>query len=60
MELAREVSQMDAIAEENEALREKLGLRMDESINMGQFRKRKADEVEQLKSTNRMLQKEVR
>lgn len=51
---------MDAIAEENEALREKLGLRMDESINMGQFRKRKADEVEQLKSTNRMLQKEVR
>ena len=59
-ELARQVSQMDVIAEENEALREKLGLRLDESFDMCQFRQRKAVELEQLKSVNRMLQKEVR
>ena len=50
---------MDTIAEENEALREKLGLSLDESFDMCQFRQRKAVEIEQLKSANRLLQKEV-
>ena len=52
-------NQLNQLGEENEALRDQLGLGGDESVDLSQLRLKRNVEMEQLRSMNRMLEKEV-
>ena len=52
-------SQLNELHDENDALRQKLGIELDQSIDLTQYRYRRNVEVEQQKAVNRVLKKEV-
>ena len=51
---------MDTACEENEVLRNKLGLSAGEEVDVSHLRHRKNVEIEQLRAVNRELDKQVR
>ena len=51
---------MDTAYEENEVLRNRLGLSVGEEVDLSQLRHRKNVEIEQLRAVNRELDKQVK
>ena len=51
--------QLNAALEENEALKQKLGMTAEESVDLSELRHKKNVELEELKNINRDLSQEV-
>ena len=62
-ELTRQVNllsdQLNRLSEENEALRDQLGLGAEEQVNLSPLRLRKRNELEALKEEHKLLENEV-
>ena len=52
-------SQLNELHDENDALRQKFGIELDQSVDLSQYRYRRNVEVEQQKAVNRVLKKEI-
>ncbi len=63
-ELTQQVNQLEhqlnQWSDENEALRGRLGVGLEEEVDLRGLRQRKKSELEQLRADNRMLEREVR
>ncbi len=62
-ELTKHVNRLESLqnqlSEENEALRDRVGLGAEDSVNLSQLRAKRNEEREGLRAMNRMLQNEV-
>ena len=62
-ELTQHVNRLEGelnhLSEENEVLRDRLGLEAQQSVDVSGVRARKLSELERLRRDNRMLEKEV-
>ena len=62
-QLTRQVNllsdQLNRLSEENEALRDQLGLGSEEQVNLSPLRLRKRNELEALKEEHKLLENEV-
>ena len=52
-------NQLNQLSEENEVLRGQLGVGLEEEVDLSGLRQRKKAELEQLRTANRMLKREV-
>ncbi len=52
-------NQQNRLSEENEALRDQLGLGMEDSVDLSELRAKRNAETERLRTMNRMLENEV-
>ena len=52
-------SELNGLSEENEALRDRLGVRQEEVVDVTGVRGRRASELDKLRTENRVLENEV-